>query len=218
MAINGPVLASLTPAVSVKQLVEVVSAQSERERRSVVARIKARRGQGHPPPYYTSAKAAIREFHANGYPRAWLTGRAADMRRDSVSALGWRRGDLLRSAAGLDDYGVHFGRRVLAVETAPTLGLVCCGVRVTSRPDLVAREGGVLKLLRLELRDQPPSATLQQIAPVVLFTAAAQYGFAVTPGDIELVHVRSGQVFVAREVTRIMRIVQQNCTVIHRYW
>lgn len=205
-------------SVSVKELIEIASARSEREMREEIERVKLCRGQPGRLPYYTKAKASIREFHAGSHHAEWLVVRAAGMRRDSQSVTGWRRGDLMRCAARLEDWRVHFGRRVLSVETAPRLGLVCGGVRVTSSPDIVAREGDVRKLLRLEMRDYPPSELLAKTVPVVLFTAAVQYGFSVRPADAEYVYVHGGQVFVASNVSRVMNMVERICTDIRRFW
>lgn len=206
------------PTVSVKELVEVMAAQGDRLKRAAVERIRGRRGRGGPPPYYATAKATIRKFHATGRAAGWLAGRAADFRRDSIGATGWRRTDLIRSAALLDSYRVHFGRRILAVETAPRLGIVRVGVRVTVAPDIHAVENGARKLIRLDLGFSSPGSTTTQVVPVVLYTAAVQYGLDVMPPGAELVFVRAGIVYPAQDVTRIMDLVDRNCAEIRRFW
>lgn len=218
LASGCPSIGAPMPTVSVKELAEVVAAASPRERRKVVEQIRRRRGKGGPPPFYASAKSVIRRFHKEGHSQDWLEGEVSNMRRDARHAVGWRRDDLARSATALDSYRLHFGRRVLTIDTAPRLGIVCRGVRVTSSPDLVAREQGVLRFLRLELREEPLSQALVEIAPVVLFSAAAQYGFPVQPSDVELIFVRQGQVFVAQDVSRIMGMVERTCTEIRGCW
>jgi len=169
--------------------------------------------------YYREARDYVAAFHANQHDRDWLEGKAMEIGQ-LANVLGGASGlRLNHNSRALNEYSVGFSARRFEIQDDIRLSIEIRGVRVSVIPDIVVKERGKEKLVKLDFSSKAPPEPQVKIICQVMFEAARGVLEDLTGSSILYLDVPRGKQYLgARAGARTVQDIGAACENIAAIW
>lgn len=192
---------------------EAARLQLLRERKYIAPEVVAR------ARFYSEARTSIAAYHSGSIGRDAIESRIVTMRQEARYSNPAQRTELINNADVLERYMYYQGHRSLHLAPPPAADLVRGDVEVRVRPSLFAiDDDDQRRLIFLELREKPSTATLRVIAELA-FEAFRTVLRSLPPQAVQVVDVRRGIITELQQAgSAIGRDLAHACKEISELW
>lgn len=186
--------------ISVKGLIKFMEGDDAQRRRDLAAFKYPEVGKA-PASYYREAIPAIRQCLAGTITRAQMLESAEALVKAAATAASRRRTRLMHNARGIIiSFDEKFGDRGFRTVTSHRLSYTQRGVRVAVHPELWIFERNQQQILKLELAAEPMNKRALEILAQLIYQAAVQNAVDVTPKQIGIMEVATGEIHRGRRI------------------
>lgn len=208
--------------LSAKQLAFFIDASPKAQRRMLEKIKEPAPDVFNPALYYQPARNAIKQFHRQNRPVAWLNRKSESLFNDSAQAQGRAAARLMLNANAMRQYANYYGDRDYDVQENLRMRYSHSGVAVLATPDLfvvdvVARNRE--RVIKLDFKIESLESPSIRIVTQVYKQAADLAGLSLSCSDIIYIHVPSGELTSGmRHSVRIQEEIDAACMNIAGMW